>query len=127
MVSKDMQFRHVLGSPTCICGINNQHYMFRNYLKVALRQLRRQGFYSGIKIGGVALGIATCLLISLYIRNELSYDTRYAHADRIYRVIVDYKQDDGVIGKGPAVPPPFAQVFKADYPMVEESGRPIPY
>lgn len=59
--------------------------MFKNYLKIALRQLRKQKFYSAIKIGGFALGIATCLLITLYIRNELSYDRDYPDGDRIYR------------------------------------------
>jgi len=43
--------------------------MLRNYWKIALRQLRKQKFYSAIKIGGLALGIATCLLMTLYIRS----------------------------------------------------------
>ena len=48
--------------------------MFKNYLKIALRQLRKQKFYSAIKIGGFALGIATCLLMTLYIRHETDFD-----------------------------------------------------
>ena len=101
--------------------------MFKNYFKVALRQLKRQGFYSVVKIGGFALGIATCLLISLYIRSELSYDRDYAHGDRLYRVIQAYKRDDGTIGKGPAMPAPYAAAIKTELPGVELAGRIMPY
>src|SRR5690242_15091163 len=99
----------------------------RHYIKIAIRQLRKQGFYSAIKIGGFALGIATCLLIGLYIRNELSYDKRYVHGDRLYRVLELYKQDDGSTGKGPATSALFAAALKTDYPVVEETGRIMPY
>lgn len=101
--------------------------MLRNYFKVALRQLRKQGFYSAIKIGGFALGIATCLLIALYIRFELSFDTMYPNGDRLYRVIQDYRQDNGTVGKGPAMPAPFAEAMKAEFPQVELTGRIMPY
>ena len=101
--------------------------MFKNYFKVALRQLKKQGFYSVVKIGGFALGIATCLLISLYIRSELSYDRDYAHGDRLYRVIQAYTRDDGTIGKGPAMPPAYAAAIKAEVPGTELAGRIMPY
>jgi len=101
--------------------------MLRNYFKIALRQLRKQGFYSVIKIGGFALGIATCLLITLYIRFELSFDTLYPNGDRLYRVIQDYREDNGTLGKGPAMPAPFAVAMKAEFPQVELTGRIMPY
>jgi putative ABC transport system permease protein len=101
--------------------------MFQNYFKIALRQLRKQGFYSVIKIGGFALGIATCLLIAFFIRFELSFDSHYLYGDRLYRVIQNYKRDDGTIGKGPAMPAPFAQAVKSEYPTVELAGRIMPY
>ncbi|HXR84809.1 MAG TPA: hypothetical protein VN722_10895 [Hanamia sp.] len=47
--------------------------MFKHYLKVALRNMQKQRMYAVINIGGFAIGIAACLVISLYIRNELSY------------------------------------------------------
>lgn len=105
----------------------NQVTMLRNYFKIALRQLRKQGFYSVIKIGGFALGIATCLLITLYIRFELSFDTLYPNGDRLYRVIQDYREDNGTLGKGPAMPAPFAVAMKAEFPQVELTGRIMPY
>jgi putative ABC transport system permease protein len=58
--------------------------MIRNYFKIAWRQLTKQKMYAAIKIGGFAFGIAACLLIALYIRNELSYDQSYPDAGRIF-------------------------------------------
>ena len=100
--------------------------MLKNYLKVAWRQLRKQKFYSTIKIGGFALSIAACLLITLYIRDELSYDRQYVHADRIFRVINIYN-NNGKIGKGTACAPPFAKAIKTDFPEIELSGRLMPF
>ena len=101
--------------------------MLRNYFTVALRQLKKQGFYSAIKIGGFALGIATCLLIALYIRFELSFDSQYSNGDRLYRVVELFKLDNGTIGKGPAMPAPFAQELEKEFPQVELAGRLMPY
>lgn len=58
--------------------------------KTAWRSLRRQMSHTVINIAGLALGIAVCLLISLYVRHELSYDTFHDEADRIYRVTSDW-------------------------------------
>ncbi|MGZ5133904.1 MAG: ABC transporter permease [Flavitalea sp.] len=99
--------------------------MFRNYLKIALRQLLKQKMYSAIKIGGFALGIAACLLIALFIRNELSYDSSYPNADRIYRIVGEFN-DNGVIDKGTSTPAPMAQVLKTDFPEIEKVGRLMP-
>jgi len=99
--------------------------MFRNYLKIALRQLRKQKLYAAIKIGGFAMGIAACLLIGLYIRNEVSYDRSYPDADRIYRVI-GYYNTDGKVEKGVDWPAPMGKALKTDFPEVEISGRLMP-
>src|SRR5215467_7952159 len=66
--------------------------------------------YSAIKIGGFALSIAACLLIALYIKDELSYDKNWTYADRIYRVTGEYNID-GKVETG------------ADWPEVEKAGR----
>jgi putative ABC transport system permease protein len=60
--------------------------MFRNYFKTAFRNLRKNKFYSAINIIGLAAGLATCMLILLYVLDELSYDRYNTNADRIYRV-----------------------------------------
>ncbi|MCS3860307.1 putative ABC transport system permease protein [Salinibacter ruber] len=64
--------------------------MLRNDLTTALRALRRHPSYSVINVVGLAVGIATCLLISLFVRHELSYDTFHEDADRIHRLVSDW-------------------------------------
>jgi putative ABC transport system permease protein len=100
--------------------------MIRNYLKIALRQLRKQKMYSVIKIGGFALSIAACLLIALYIRDELSYDKYYPDTNRIYRITGEYN-NNGKLETGADWPPPMAKALKADFPEVEKSGRLMPH
>src|SRR5437868_6389726 len=60
--------------------------MLRNYLKTAFRNLIRNKFYSSINIIGLAAGLATCLLIFLYVLDELSFDKYNVNANRIFRV-----------------------------------------
>ena len=61
--------------------------MFKNYLKIAYRNLAKHKFYSLINIFGLSLGIASCILIFAYIGYELSYDGYHKNADNIYRVV----------------------------------------
>ena len=68
--------------------------MFRNYLKIAWRNIIRQKGYSGINIVGLAIGIAACLLILQYVSFELSYENFHVNKDRIYRVRQD-RYDNG--------------------------------
>jgi putative ABC transport system permease protein len=82
--------------------------------------------YSAIKIGGFALSIAACILISLYIKDELSYDSSYPYASRIYRITGEYN-DNGKIETGADWPAPMAKALKQDFPEVEKSGRLMPH
>jgi putative ABC transport system permease protein len=96
--------------------------MLRNYFKVAWRNLIKQKMYSVIKIGGFALGISACLLIALYISNELSYDRSYENADRIYRLVGE-ERNNGKVNRGVSMPAPMTKVLKSDFPEVEMAGR----
>jgi len=100
--------------------------MFKNYFRIAARQLRKQKMYSAIKIGGFAMSIAACLLIALYIRDELRYDKNWAYADRIYRITGEYKFE-GKLETGADWPAPMAKALKTDFPEVERSGRLMPH
>ena len=96
--------------------------MIKNYLKIALRQLRKQKMYAVIKIGGFALSIAACLLIGLYIRDELNYDKSYPDTDRIYRIL-NTVPIDGKVQRGTSFPAPFSAAVKANFPEIEKSAR----
>ncbi len=99
--------------------------MFKNYFKIAWRQLRKQKMYSAIKIGGFALSIAACLLIALYIFNELRYDNFFNGKENIYRLYASFNEN-GTIVKGTAFQPPLAKAIKKDFPEIELSGRLMP-
>src|SRR5664279_997770 len=96
--------------------------MIKNYFKIALRQLRKQKMYSAVKIGGFALSIAACLLIGLFIKDELSYDKSYPDGSRIYR-LVEFYAHDGKVEKGTDYPAPISKALKADFPEIEKTGR----
>lgn len=99
--------------------------MLANYCKIAWRNLLKQKTYSIIKIGGFALSIAACLLIALYIKDELSYDKSWPEANRIYRIVEEYKEN-GKIEFGVDWPAPMAKALKEDFPEVEKAGRLMP-
>jgi putative ABC transport system permease protein len=103
----------------------NHYAMFRNYFKIAFRSMSRQKMYTGIKIGGFAIGLATCMIIAVFIRHELSYDKYYANGSRTYRLYNDYEGPDG--GKWTAFPAPLIGVLRNEFPEIEKAGRLIPY
>ncbi len=69
--------------------------MLKNYLKTAFRVLRRARVYSAVNIVGLALGLATAILIALWVQNEFSYDRYNVNADRIYRVTSHWVYGNG--------------------------------
>jgi putative ABC transport system permease protein len=96
--------------------------MFKSYFRIAIRNLWRNKVFSAINIFGLALGIATCLLIMLFVQHELSYDRYNVKADRIFRVVFRGTMEGGEI-KEANVMPPVAQTLKKDYPEVLEATR----
>jgi putative ABC transport system permease protein len=100
----------------------NNYSMLKNYFKIGWRSLAKQKMYSSVKIGGFALGVAACILIALFIKDELSYDKQYPNGDRIYRIIsaYDYK---GEAGRDVFWQAPFANSLKEDYLEIEKIGR----
>lgn len=93
----------------------NNIAMFKNYFKVSIRSLLKHKFYSFINITGLALGLAACLLISMYISNELSYDNFHKDADRIYRMANNQT--------GNWTPARLGIQAKLDFPAIEEIVR----
>src|SRR5688572_8781829 len=100
--------------------------MFRNYLKIAIRNLGKHKTVSFINISGLALGIAICLLIALFIKDELSYDRHHKDAGRIYRVVKDFVNTDGTRLPDATSPPAIAPASQKEIPEVEVVARLMP-
>lgn len=96
--------------------------MLKNYLFIALRNLRRQKGYTVINISGLAMGLACCLLIALYVHDELSFDQYHEKAERIFRVTFTMGEPPTYKKLG-MVGPTAAPDLKARYPEVEDAVR----
>jgi len=96
--------------------------MLKSYIRVALRNLRKNKLYSVINIAGLAVGLAIFWLMGLYIADELSYDRASPNADRIYRVVQSGAWSGGSF-KLAITPEPFAPALKKDYPEIEAAAR----
>lgn len=102
--------------------------MLSNYFKIALRNLSRNKGFSFINLFGLTIGITCCLLIGLYIANELSFDKYHANADRIWRVSRKFTNKDGSMQLHLGhLAPPFAPLLKNDFPDIEEATRLFSY
>ena len=98
--------------------------MIINYLKMAWRVMKKQKFYALINIGGLALGLAVCLIILIYVQDELSYDRHHPHGERIYRLERLYKDADGGISSSlSTLAPSFAPFLEQDFPEIEHIAR----
>jgi putative ABC transport system permease protein len=102
----------------------NNIAMFENYFKITWRTMTRQKMYTGIKVGGFAIGLATCIVIALFIRNELSNGKLYANKS-LYRLYNDWRSPDG--SRWSSFPANIHTILKNDYPEVEIAARLIPY
>lgn len=100
----------------------NSYDMLKNYFTVAWRNMSRQKMYAGITIGGFALGLATCMVIFLFIRHELSFDKHYVAQDRIFRLYNDYTEP-GDEDKWTNIQTPMAAVLRQELPDLEYVAR----
>src|ERR1700712_1479509 len=96
--------------------------MFKNYLKIAVRNLRRHKFISFINIVGLTLGLTSCLLLLAYFMDELKFDKYHKNADRLYRVSLNYKWKTGDI-QSASTSGPMAPLLKANFPEIENITR----
>ncbi|MEM1041806.1 MAG: ABC transporter permease [Bacteroidota bacterium] len=96
--------------------------MLKNLFTVAFRSLRRRPGYAGLNVAGLAVGLACCLLIALYVRDELSYDRYHEHADRIVRMGVDFVVE-GEVRPNVSTQGLLAPAMVADLPEVEHAVR----
>ena len=91
--------------------------MFRNYWLIAIRNFKRYKVHAIVNVSGLAIGLAACILILLFVQFELSYDRFHAYADRIYRVAVEQSAGDQTI-VWPQAPVALATELQERFPEV---------
>ena len=96
--------------------------MLKNYFRTAIRNLLRQRGYSLINITGLAIGLACCLLILMFVNDELSYDNYSEYAHRIYRITLKLEYGGRNLNAS-VVSAPMAKAMVNDYPEVEDAVR----
>ena len=102
--------------------------MLRNYFTSAFRNILRNSQTSFINIAGLGLAMACCIMIFLYISDEVSYDQFHSKSDRIYRITRDFISQDGITNLRLAnVAPPIGPLLKSDYGEIEVMARTINY
>jgi putative ABC transport system permease protein len=94
--------------------------MLSNYLKIAWRNIVGNPLFSAINIIGLSIGLACCIIITLFVRYELSYDKHWENADRTYRVTRDFFGNNLKLA---AVAPPIAPLLREDFPEIEDIVR----
>ncbi|MEO8016572.1 MAG: FtsX-like permease family protein [Pseudomonadota bacterium] len=105
----------------------------KRYLKIALRQLAREKLYTLLNVSGLALGIACCLMLGLYLWGELTYDRHHVNHERIYRIATEMKFGDGHSSElaitssplGPMLAGEYPEYFKS-YVRFRDASRPTP-
>ena len=95
--------------------------MFKNYMKITIRNVRKHTGYSLLNIAGLAVGIACTILILLWVKDELSFDRFHENSDRIFRVVFS-SSDDGVPTNANGAFP-VGPALKKDFPEVIETVR----
>ena len=95
--------------------------MLENYLKISFRSMKRHKGYAFMNISGLAVGMACCILIMLYVQYELSYDRYHTKAGHIYRILIGRKafNDQPFAGS----PPRLASALKDNCPEVIHASR----
>src|SRR5258705_10851354 len=96
--------------------------MLKNYFKVAIRNMMKRKGYTLLNILGLAIGMAVCLIIVLYVKGELSYDNFYPKGDRIYRVALERKYP-GRSTSYAIIPLSIGEAMKKEFPQIEQSVR----
>ncbi len=97
--------------------------MLKAHLKIALRGIFRQKSYTFINVTGLAVAMACCIIIFLWIKDEWSFDRFHERAKNIYRVVETWQYSSGATDHNQVTPGPLAAVLKNDYPEVIDSTR----
>jgi ABC-type antimicrobial peptide transport system permease subunit len=100
--------------------------MIRNYFKIALRNIKRYSTHTILNVSGLAIGMATAILILLWVQDEWSYDRHFKNAGNLYRVIEKQNLSGGEVSLLAVAPSPLAKTLKEEYPEIIRSARYAP-
>ncbi len=100
--------------------------MLRNNLKISFRMLARKKFYTAINVAGLSFGLAIVILISLYVRFELSFENSNPLADRLVRVTMDYLNGETVVDQDAETYHPMGPRMLSEFPEIETFARAFP-
>jgi putative ABC transport system permease protein len=103
--------------------IKTNNAMLKNYIIIAIRNLFREKLYSGINIGGLAIGIACSVLLGLYVYTELSFDKFHENAERIVVAHLEYDMGNGAKGTAPVTPTALLPTMSRLMPEVNRGAR----
>jgi putative ABC transport system permease protein len=96
----------------------NQYGMFKNYLKVGVRNILKYKVFSFINVFGLAVAMSVCMLIILMLADQHRYDQFHEKKDRIYRILSDYEDSRQPYATSPY---PLAAALKSEYPIIENA------
>lgn len=96
--------------------------MFRNFFKVAFRNIIRHKSFSFINIAGLSLGLTACILIGLFVWDEHQYDKSIPDGEQVYRIYASYTTA-GETGERAVAPPMIATTLKNEFPEVQQAAR----
>ncbi len=97
--------------------------MFKNYLITTLRKIKKQKAFSFINISGLTLGMTCCILIFLWVQDEMSYDRFFSHSDELYRLVVVEQQQNRLDMVDIKTPWLAAEVLKESIPEIRDAAR----
>src|ERR1700704_1515474 len=96
--------------------------MIKSYFKIALRNLMKNKIFSFINIFGLSIGLTCCMLISVYLYNEVGYDKYHKNIDRLFQLATTFVKD-GKEDKTPNTPAPMAAAMRQEFPEISETAR----
>src|SRR5450755_3400182 len=99
--------------------------MIKNYFKIAWRNLMKNKVFSFINIFGLSVGLTCCMLVAVYLYNEVSYDKYHKNVEQLYQLATIFVAG-GKEDKTPNTPAPMAAAIKQEFPEIVETARLLP-
>src|SRR5688500_20332972 len=97
--------------------------MFKNYIKTTVRNLLRYKGYTILNSFGLTIGLATCIYIFLWVKDEMSFDRFHKDSNRIYRVMSNFTFSDGSIETAWSTPMKLGETMQSEIPEIEHIQR----